>query len=126
MISKLYDVKNSFNSNPIDSLAQVIGKASVDDSEYIKENAQKIIQTREYTKKELKKLGFVFPDSFSNFIFASHPDYDAQVIFNKLREKGILVRYFNKPRINQYLRITIGTQQEMETLIEEIKKIIQK
>lgn len=126
LISKLYDVKNSFNSYPIDSLAQVIGKASVDDSEYIKENAQKIIQTREYTKKELKKLGFVFPDSFSNFIFASHPDYDAQVIFNKLREKGILVRYFNKPRINQYLRITIGTQQEMETLIEELKKIIQK
>lgn len=124
IISKLYDVKNSFNSYPIDSLAQVIGKASIEDSAYIRENAQKIIETREYTKKELKALGFVMPDSYANFIFVSHSDYDAKELFGLLRERGILVRYFDKPRINQYLRITIGTQAQMETFIQTIKEII--
>ncbi|WP_195600275.1 histidinol-phosphate transaminase [Longibaculum muris] len=124
LISKLYDVKNSFNSYPIDRLAQVIGKASMDDSDYIKENAQKIIKTREYTKDKLKALGFEMPDSYANFIFVKHPDYDAQTLFTQLRERGILVRYFAKPRINQYLRITIGTQQQMETLILTIEDIL--
>lgn len=124
IISKLYDVKNSFNSYPIDSLAQVIGKASIEDSAYIRENAQKIIETREYTKKELKALGFVMPDSYANFIFVSHPDYDAKELFGLLRERGILVRYFDKPRINQYLRITIGTQAQMETFIQVMKDIL--
>ena len=124
IIAKLYDVKNSFNSYPIDSLAQVIGKASMDDSVYIKENARKIIETREYTKRQLKNLGFVMPDSYANFIFIKHPQKDAEYIFQKLRENGILVRYFKKPRINQYLRVTIGTQEQMEIFIENIKKII--
>jgi len=124
IISKLYDVKNSFNSYPVDSLAQVIGKASIEDSEYIKENAQKIINTREYTKKELKKLGFNMTDSFSNFIFVKHPDYDANVLFQQLRDNKILVRHFSKDRIDQYLRITIGTQQQMETLVKKLKKIL--
>lgn len=124
IISKLYDVKNSFNSYPIDSLAQVIGKASMEDSDYIKENALKIIQTREYTKQELKKLGFVMPDSYANFIFVKHPLYHAELLFQKLRERGILVRYFNSPRINEYLRITIGTKAQMERLIEEMKDIL--
>ncbi|MEG0275912.1 MAG: histidinol-phosphate transaminase [Coprobacillus sp.] len=123
VISKLYDVKNSFNSYPIDSLAQVVGKASMDDSEYIKENAQKIIETREYTKIELKKLGFEMTDSYANFIFVKHPIYDAEKLFLELREKGILVRYFKKPRIDQYLRITIGTQKQMEELIKVIKEL---
>jgi len=124
LISKLYDVKNSFNSYPIDSLAQAIGKASVEDSEYIKDNAKKIIETREWTKNELKKLGFVMPDSYSNFIFASHPQYDGEKLFLELRKRGILVRYFHKPRIDQYLRITIGTQQQMEKLVDELKDIL--
>ena len=64
------------------------------------------------------------PDSYANFIFAKHPNYDAQELFLKLREKGILVRYFNKPRINQYLRITIGTQEQMEKLVLEMKNIL--
>ena len=126
IISKLYDVKNSFNSYPIDRLAQVIGKASIEDSDYIKENAQKIIETREYTKKELKKLGFIIPDSYANFIFASHPEYDAEKLFKELREHGILVRYFHQPRIDQYLRITIGTQEQMELLVQTIQNIMNK
>ncbi len=124
LISKLYDVKNSFNSYPIDRLAQVIGKASMEDSDYIKDNAQKIIETREYTKKALKELGFEMPDSYANFIFVTHPQYDAKVLFTQLRQQGILVRYFDKPRINQYLRITIGTRQQMETLVKTLKELL--
>ncbi len=125
VIKKLYDVKNSFNSYPIDTLAQAIGKASVEDSQYIKDNASKIIETREYTQEALKKLGFVMPDSYANFIFAKHPIYDAQDLFIKLRERGVLVRYFQKPRIDQYLRITIGTREQMEKLIEVIEELIE-
>lgn len=124
LISKLYDVKNSFNSYPIDSLAQVIGKASMDDSDYIKENAQKIIKTREWVKRELKALDFEMPDSYANFVFAKHPRYDGEKLFQELRNRGVLVRHFDKPRISQYLRITIGTQSQMEKLIEEIKLIL--
>ncbi len=124
VIARLYDVKNSFNSYPLDRIAQVIGKASMEDSEYIKENARKIIQTREDTKKELKALGFVMPDSYANFIFVKHSSYDAKNLFEQLREKGILVRYFNKPRIDQYLRITIGTDEDMNKLVKALKEIL--
>ena len=96
----------------------------MEDSEYIQNNAQKIIKTREWLKKELKALGFVMPDSYANFVFVKHPKYDAETLFHELRARGILVRYFKKERINQYLRITIGTQEQMQKLIEEIKFIL--
>ena len=124
LISKLYDVKNSFNSYPVDRLAQVIGKASVEDSDYIKENALKIINTRERVSQELKKLGFEMTSSYSNFIFVRHPEIEGEYIFRQLRNKGIVVRWFNQPRINQYLRITIGTDEQMNRLIEETKEIV--
>ena len=124
IIAKLYDVKNSFNSYPIDNITQQIGLVSVLNSQDMKEKCQKVIQTREYTKRELKNLGFEMPDSYANFIFIKHPQKDAEEIFKKLRENGILVRYFKKPRIDQYLRVTIGTQEQMEIFIENIKKII--
>lgn len=124
IISRLYDVKNSFNSYPVDRLAQVIGKASVEDSEYIKDNAQKIINTREKTVKELKELGCEMTNSYANFIFVKHPQVEGEVLFKELRKKEIVVRWFNKPRINQYLRITIGTDEQMNRLVEEMKIII--
>ena len=92
VIAKLYDVKNSFNSYPVDSLAQAIGVASMEDSDYIQQNAQKIIETREYTKSELKKLGFVMPDSKANFIFVKHPQYDAQKLFLQLKYLQIFMK----------------------------------
>ncbi len=124
-ISHLYDVKNSFNSYPIDALAQVIGEASIKDSEVIKEHAKQIIATRERTKKALKEMGFTMTESYSNFIFIHHDDYDAEDIFKELRKKHIIVRYFNAPRINQYLRITIGNDEEMDAFLEAVKEIIQ-
>ena len=96
------------------------------DRKYFEETVQKIQQTREWTKQELKKLGFEFADSKANFIFATHPRYEAKELFEALRREHIYVRYFDKPRINQYLRITIGTPQEMEILVEFLKKYIKK
>ena len=86
----------------------------------------KIIETREWTKKELERLGFSFPDSKANFIFAMHETIPAKELFEALREEKIFVRYFKKPRIDNYLRITVGTQEEMQKLIEFLKKYIYK
>ena len=77
----------------------------------------KIINTRERVKKELRELGFTFPDSRSNFLFVSHKSIPAAELFEALKQEGIYVRYFNKPRINNYLRITIGTDEEMDRLL---------
>ena len=126
LISKLYDVKNSFNSYPVDRLAQAIGKASVEDSHYIKENADKIIKARENTVTSLKKMGFIMTNSYANFIFISHPDYEGEYLFKELRKKSIIVRWFNQPRIKNYLRVTIGTDEQMDIFLKEIGKIVGK
>ncbi|MDE6657932.1 MAG: aminotransferase class I/II-fold pyridoxal phosphate-dependent enzyme, partial [Oscillospiraceae bacterium] len=97
---------------------------SLKDDNYFRSCTSKIIETREDTKQKLAKLGFIFPDSKSNFIFASHPDYDAGMIFEKLKARKIFVRYWNKPRINQYMRITIGTPEEMNCLLTALQEII--
>ena len=116
-ISHLYDVKNSFNSYPIDYITQQIGLVSVLNSQDMKEKCQKVIKTREYTKVKLKELGFVVPDSYANFVFVKHPDVDGEELFLALRKEGIIVRHWNKPLIDQYLRITIGTDQQMKELL---------
>lgn len=117
-ISKLYDVKNSFNSYPLDSIAQRVGLASIQDDQYFRKQCQKIIKTREYTKERLKELGFVVPDSYANFVFVKHPKHDAKELFKALRQVGIIVRHWDKERIDQYLRITIGTGEQMQTMID--------
>lgn len=124
-ISRLYDVKNSFNSYPIDYLTQQLALASVLDSQDMKEKCQKIIATREKTKVRLQDMGFTVPDSYANFVFVKHPDFDGQQLFKALRKQGIIVRHWNKPLIDQYLRITIGTDEEMERLFQFLENYIQ-
>lgn len=126
LISHLYDVKNSFNSYPVDALAQEIGYASVMDSDVIKAHARKIVATRERVSKELKKLGFDMPESYANFIFIRHASVKAVDIFKALRLEGIVVRYFNQPRIDNYLRVTIGTDAQMDRFLEVIGQIVAK
>lgn len=124
LIKALDDVRFSFNSYPMTRLSVAAGTAAMQDTAYFRETTEKIIQTREWTKKELKRLGFTFADSETNFIFATHQSINATMIFNKLKEKHIFVRHFNAPRIDNYLRISIGTQEEMKYFISELEKII--
>lgn len=125
LIGAMNDVRFSFNSYPMTRLSVEIGVAAIKDVEYFEQTREKVIAIREWTKKELIRLGFSFGDSMTNFIFTSHARVPAQVIFEKLREKHIFVRHFSSPRINNYLRISIGTKEEMERFLEETEAIIE-
>lgn len=116
LIKYLNDAKYSFNSYTMNQAALVCGVEAVRDREYFEEGIHKIIETREWSKRRLAQLGFRCLDSSANFIFASHPAYDAKELFEALKENGIYVRYWGSERIEQYLRITIGTREEMEAL----------
>lgn len=118
LISYLSDVKYSFNSYTMDAITIRLGAAAISDKAYFEEGLRKLMATREWTKKELRRLGFTFGDSKTNFIFAKHEKISAKELFMDLREEGIFVRYFEKPRISDYLRITIGTDEEMKRFIE--------
>ena len=126
LIKYLNDVKFSFNSYTMNLPAQVLGVEAVKDEAYFRETTGKIIATREWVKQELSRLGFTFPDSKANFVFASHKTVPAQEIFQALREADIYVRYWNKPRINNCLRITIGTDDEMHSLIAFLRDYLEK
>jgi len=117
LIAALEAVKNSFNSYPIDRFAIAAAVASFEDQTYFEEQCQKVISSREKLVDELTTLGFKVLPSKANFIFASHPLHDAGQLAQQLREQGIIVRYFNKPRINQFLRITVGTDEQNERLV---------
>lgn len=124
LIGYLKNVKFSFNSYTINIPSLVMGTEAVREDEYFKETVGKIIATRQKAKKELVRLGFTFPDSYGNFIFAKHPCMPAERIFRELREKKIFVRYFNRPLVNQYLRITVGTDEEMARLYQALEEIL--
>ena len=108
----------------MDRTALAAGVAAVEDKAYFAETCNKIIETREWTKKELRALGFAFQDSKSNFIFAAHETCPAAELFEALREQHIYVRYFPKDRIDNFLRITIGTQEEMQKFIDFLKNYL--
>ncbi|MDO5381777.1 MAG: histidinol-phosphate transaminase [Eubacteriales bacterium] len=124
LIKALNDVKFSFNSYTMNRTSIAYGVASINDNEYFEKCVNKIIETREAAKKSLTELGFSFPDSKSNFIFATHKSVPAKEIFEKLKEKHIFVRYFNQPIIDNYLRITVGTDEEMSKLMDALKEIV--
>ena len=124
LIRAMNDVRYSYNSYPMTRLSVALGAAALEDEAYFRETVAKVIETREWTKKELKRLGFSFRDSRTNFIFATHESVPAQTIFDVLREKHIFVRHFGQKRIENYLRISIGTQEEMERFIRETEQII--
>ena len=124
LIAYLNDVKFSFNSYTMNRPSQLLGVEAVRDDAYFKEITSKIVATRERVKKELKELGFSFTDSKTNFLFATHERIPAQEIFQALRAAGIYVRYWNKPRISNYLRITIGTEEQMDSMLAFLKQYI--
>ena len=124
LIAAMNDVRFSYNSYPMTRLSVEIGAAAIRDKAYFEEMRKRVVDTREWTKKELTRLGFTFGDSKTNFIFAKHKTIPGEVFFDELRKKHIFVRRFgNNPRIKDYLRISIGTQKEMEILVQELEKI---
>ena len=124
LIKGLNRVKNSFNPFPLDHIAEMAAKEAMDDIAYFDECCAKIIETRNWTTVQLSALGFKVLDSKTNFVMAKPAHIEAEALFAKLRQEKIIVRYFNKPRIRDYLRISIGTQSEMQCFIAAVKKIL--
>lgn len=124
LISVLEAVKNSYNSYTIDSISIEAGRASILDDEYFKETCEKIIATRERVTNEMRALGFNVLDSQTNFIFATKDDISMKDMFEYLKTKKVFIRYFSVPRIENYVRITIGTDREMDILLKEIKEYV--
>lgn len=124
LIGYMNDVKFSINSYTMNTVTQLCGAEAVRDKKYFTDTVNKIIKTRESSKKRLSELGFTFTDSMSNFIFASPLKKPAQYVFEELKKRHIYVRYWNKPIIRDYLRITVGTPEEMEKLFAALEEII--
>jgi len=126
LIEGLERVKNSFNSYPLDRLAIVGAAAAMQDQAYFAATCQQIIDTRETVVTQLKQLDFHVLPSAANFVFTRPPAGNAEALYLALKEQGVLVRHFNKPRIREYLRITIGTDAEMQVLLEKLQVLLAK
>lgn len=124
LIQAMKAVKYSFNSYTMNLPAQEAGAAALEDRDYFASTVARVVATREKTEQRLKELGFVFPKSEANFIFASHREKRAEAIYEELKKRDIFVRYFDKPRIDNYLRITVGTDAQMERLFAALEEIL--
>ncbi|MDE7212511.1 MAG: histidinol-phosphate transaminase [Lachnospiraceae bacterium] len=124
LIQAMNDVKYSIKSYTMNYPSLVLGAAAVEDEAYFKECCEKIIKTREWAREVLGRMGFSCLESSANFLFAAHGSVPAKKIFTALRERGIFVRYFDKPRIENYLRITVGTREQMEQLFYALSEIL--
>lgn len=124
IISALFAAKDSYNSYPLDSVAIAAGVASVGDEEYFAKTVSRVMASRERLSEGLRALGFTLPDSSANFVFAEHPKYAARDICEYLKTKDIYVRHFSKPRIDNRLRITVGTEEEINRLLEALSGLI--
>lgn len=123
LIDALQRVKNSFNSYPIDAVAQAAGLASVNDESYFQDALEKVMSTRDATSKALIERGFKVLDSKANFIFVSPPDEDAQKLFDYLNGRDVLVRYWPNGALSKWLRISIGSQSDMQVLLAAIDSL---
>lgn len=125
LIDGLVKVKNSFNSYPLDTIAQIAAEAAFEDVKYFETTRDRIINTREKTRKQLLETEIEVTDSKANFLFVRIPGLPGSTALLKLREKGVLVRNFNSGRISDWLRITIGTDEDMEKVVDIIKKVME-
>lgn len=126
LIAALEAVKNSYNSYTVNSIAMAAGTAAVNDVDYFKKTVSKVIRTREHIKNELKALGFEVLESQTNFLMATHPGRDMKEYFEYLKTQKVFIRYFNKPRISKYVRITVGTDEEMDIFLKKSKEFLKK
>lgn len=124
LISVMEAVKNCYNSYTVDSLAITMGSASIKDDEYFKDCCKKIINTRERVANEMRGLGFTVTDSSTNFLFATRDDLSMKELFEYLKSKNVFIRYFNLPRIDNHVRISIGTDDEMDIFLSRLKEYL--
>ncbi|MBL4608877.1 MAG: histidinol-phosphate transaminase, partial [Pseudomonadales bacterium] len=124
LIEALERVKNSFNSYPLDQFAIKGAVAALEDEDYFQDMRQRVITTRNRVRALLNDIGFNTLNSAANFLFITHPKFPAKNIYQDLKTQGILVRYFDKPRIDNYLRVSVGTDEEMDQFISEIYRLI--
>lgn len=124
LINALIRMKDSFNSYPVDRLALVAAQAAMEDKTYFNEMNERIVETRKWTTEKMEVLGFTVLPSATNFIFATHDSLSAETLYEKLKEQHILIRYFGTEPIDNYARITIGTEEEMEKFITAVEKLI--
>ena len=124
VIEDMNKMKYSFNPYNVNRLTQIMAEAALSEDSYYMDKRGEIVATRAYSEAKLRELGFLMTDSKANFLFAKHPRVNGQVMYAALKDRGILVRNWNKPRISDYLRITIGTREQMDILIAAIKAIL--
>ena len=124
IIKDLNTIRYSTNPYNVNRMTMAAGIGSLKDDNYTKANCQEIIENRKWTEKQLKKLGFSMTDSLANFIFAKHKKADGKQIYLKLKEKGVLVRHFDKERLYDYNRITIGNKEQMKIFIKTLKEVL--
>ncbi|MBR5542534.1 MAG: histidinol-phosphate transaminase [Oscillospiraceae bacterium] len=124
LIADLNTIKYSTNPYNINRMTMAAGLGVLSDEEYTKKNCKTVCEVREFTEKELSKLGFETTESVTNFIFARHNSAGGKMLYEELRRRGILVRHFDKPRLSEYLRITVGARRDMEALIKTISDIL--
>ena len=125
LIADLHTIRYSTNPYNVNSMTLAQGVGMLEDDEYVQNNCKAIIDNRAYTVKELEKLGFSMPKSSANFVFAKHERVSGKEIYLKLKEKGVLVRHFDKVRLTEYNRITIGSLEQMNILLEKLKEILE-
>jgi len=124
LIDALERVKNSFNSYPLDKLAQAGAQAAYEDQAHFDQTRQAVMHSREGLSLQLEDLGFEVLPSQANFLFVRHPRCDAGLLAAGLRERAVLVRHFRLPRIEQYLRITVGTPDQCQALVEALRPLL--
>ena len=125
LIRDLNRIKNTTNPYNINRLSMAAAEAAMDSQSYYDEKIRELKSTREHTKKALREMGFFVTDSLANFLFAAHETIGGQALYEALKNRGILVRHFSAPRIDGFVRITIGTPQQMEILLRQIKEILE-
>lgn len=124
LIRDLNTIKYSTNPYNINRMTMAAGIGALEDSDYFRENCRTIMENRAWTAQQLKNLGFTLTDSKTNFLFARHPAVSGKELYTKLRERGILVRHFDTPRLTDFIRVTVGSQGQMEAFMAEVEEIL--
>jgi histidinol-phosphate aminotransferase len=124
LIAALSTVKNSFNCYPLDRVAMAAAEAAMDDEAYFQETCAKVVETRTHLVDRLTRMGFEVLPSAANFVLARPPKLSAAEYYQALKNEGVLIRYFNRPRLDGYVRISVGTDAEMEVLLDKTAKVL--